>query len=328
MCTAIKYEGACHYFGRNLDIECGYGESVIIIPRGFDFGAYCGSIKGEKATVSARKLFCAPHFAIIAMGTVVDSCPLIYDGMNEHGLGVAGLNFVGNTYYNPPKGNGLDLAQFEIMPLILSSCKNVREAVMLIKTINLTSKPFKEDMPTAELHYMIVDKEDCVTVEFTEAGTKIYKNTVGVLTNNPSFDYHITNLINYMSLSSGIPSNNLSRKLELIPYSNGMGAIGLPGDFSSQSRFIRAAFVKLNAKRCEEEKTSVCQVLHILSTVSQVEGCVQTENGYEKTLYSSCCNLDTGVYYYKTYGDFTVRSVDLRLEDLEGDAIKIYPLSL
>ncbi len=130
-----------------------------------------------------------------------------------------------------------------------------------------------------------------------------------------------------MHLSPKNPQNYFSDKLLLHPYSRGMGALGLPGDLSSQSRFVRAAFVKMNAISGESESESVSQFFHILGSVDQQRGCCELENGkYEITIYTCCCNADKGIYYYTTYENHQITAVDLRKENLEGTQIICYPL--
>ena len=169
------------------------------------------------------------------------------------------------------------------------------------------------------LHWIISDKEKSVTLECTKSGMKIYDNPFGVLTNNPAFDFHITNINNYQALHTGFAENKLSKEAPLHNYSLGLGALGLPGDFSSASRFVKAVFVKENSACDGSEKESVHQFFHILQSVAMPVGCVMTQSGeYEYTRYSSCCNTDSGVYYYTTYFNSTVRSVNMHSVDLTG----------
>ena len=120
------------------------------------------------------------------------------------------------------------------------------------------------------------------------------------------------NLNNYMGLSSHEPKNLFSEKLSLKAYSRGMGALGLPGDLSSQSRFVRAAFARANSVCSDSENESVSQFFHILGTVEQVRGLCQLENEkYEITIYTSCCNASRGIYYYTTYSNRQITAIDM-----------------
>ena len=129
-----------------------------------------------------------------------------------------------------------------------------------------------------------------------------------------------------MHLSSKQPENHLCSRLKLQTYSNGMGAIGLPGDLSSQSRFVRATFTKLNSISGSDQE-DVTQFFHILETVSQTYGCCQMpDGGYEKTIYTSCCDCDKGVYYYTTYENRQINAVAMENEALDSDTLIRYPL--
>ena len=134
-------------------------------------------------------------------------------------------------------------------------------------------------------------------------------------------------LNDYMSLSSESPTNRFSADLKLKPYSRGMGALGLPGDLSSTSRFARVAFTKLNSQSGDTEEESVSQFFHILGSVDQQRGCCEVADGkYEITLYTSCCNATKGIYYYTTYENHQITAVDMYRENLDSDRPVHYPL--
>lgn len=262
---------------------------------------------------------------MIGMACVMENYPLYYDAVNEKGLGIAGLNFVGNASYKKPVERKDNITQFELIPWILGKCATVKEARQLLKNMNLIDTPFLPDLPVAQLHWIIADKEECITLESLEEGMKIYDNPVGVLTNNPPFNYQMFNLNNYMQLAVENRSNTFSENLELNQYSRGMGGMGLPGDLSSQSRFVRVAFVKMNSLSGDSEEESVSQFFHILGSVDQQRGCCKLgEDKYEITLYTSCCNTDKGIYYYNTYDNHQISAVDMHKADLEGEKLYTY----
>lgn len=314
MCTAVTYKTKDFYFGRTLDYEYSYKEEVTITPRNYEF-----KFRNEE-TISS-------HYAIIGMAYVADNYPLYYDAINENGLGMAGLNFVGNAYYNDIQENKDNIAQFEFIPWILSQCSTTKEAQKLIEKINLINTPFNGQLPLAQLHWIIADAEESITVEAVKDGIKIYDNPVGVLTNNPPFDKQLFELNKYMKLSNKSPKNTFATNLELQQYSRGMGAIGLPGDLSSQSRFVRASFIKMNSVSGKDENESVSQFFHILNSVDQQRGCCELEDGkYEITIYTSCCNASKGIYYYTTYNNHQITAVDMHKENLYGKELVRYQL--
>lgn len=313
MCTAITFKTKDHYFGRNLDLEYHYQETVTITPRNFKF--------------HFRKLpELNTHYALIGVATVAEGYPLYYDATNEKGLSMAGLNFPGNACYQLPREGAENIAPFELIPWILGKCATVSEALILINKLNLCSISFNKDYPLTPLHWLLADGSRSVTIEPLKEGLKIYDNLTGVLTNNPPFDYHIQNLNNYLNLTREEPENRLAPQLELRPFSRGMGAIGLPGDLSSPSRFIRAVFTKFNSVCQSTENESVSQLFHILGAVEQQNGCSRVVEKFEKTVYSSCCNTDRGIYYYRTYENSQISAVNMHLEELESAELIVYPL--
>lgn len=314
MCTAVTYKTKDFYFGRTLDYEFSYVEEVTVTPRNFPL-SFRFSCRLEK------------HYAIIGMAYVADGYPLYYDAANEKGLCMAGLNFVGNAFYNKPAEGKENVAQFELIPYILSRCENVNQARTLLERINITDTAFSQQLPPASLHWIIADKNECITVEAVREGLKIYENKVGVLTNNPPFNEQISSLNNYMHLSTRQPKNTFSKKLNLQCYSRGMGALGLPGDLSSQSRFVRAAFAKLNSVSGQSEEESISQFFHITDSVNQLRGCCEVDKGkYEITIYSSCINADKGIYYYTTYENRQISAVDMNSQELDSRKLFRYPL--
>lgn len=313
MCTAITLEHGDFYFGRTLDLERTYGETVVFVPRNFP-------LRFREMGNMGR------HYAMLGMAHVVGDDPLYYDGFNEKGLAMAGLNFPGNARYCPSMAGKENIAHFELIPWILSRCASVQEAKALLARINITDKAYNADLPVSQLHWMIADRDEAITVEAVRDGVKVYPNPVGVVTNNPSFPEQLVQLTNYMHLSPEQPENRFSKKLDLLPYSKGMGALGLPGDWSSQSRFVRAAFVKLNSVCLQQE--GVSQFFHVMDTVSLSRGCCKVgEEEYEVTVYTSCCNLNKGIYYYTTYGNRQITQIDMRQEDMEGNHLISFPLT-
>lgn len=314
MCTAATYQTKDFYMGRTLDYEFSYGEQIAIMPRNYPLEfRHDGKMK--------------KHYAIIGMAHMAGNYPLFYDAVNEKGLGMAGLNFVGNAVYGEVREGKENVAVFELIPYILSQCENTEEAREILKKIQITDTRFKEQLPNGRLHWIIADEKEAITVESVTEGLKIYENAPGVLTNNPPFPMQMFQLNNYMQLSSRQPENLFSDQLSLETYSRGMGALGLPGDLSSASRFVRVAFTKLHARSGEGEADSVGQFFHILGSVEQTRGCCELENGkYEITIYTSCCNATKGIYYYTTYTNRQITAVDMHREKLDGTELIRYPM--
>ena len=311
MCTAISFSSEKHYFGRNLDLEYCYDEAVTITPRRFPLSFRNESTRSE-------------HYAIIGTAIVRDGYPLYYDAVNEYGLAIAGLNFPGNAFY---EGHALHtVAPFELIPWVLGQCRNVNDAVSLLQNTALSPTSFSDALAVTDLHWMLSDCNKSITVEPLPSGLMIRDNPVRVLTNNPPFDFHLHNLKNYLKLSEKEPENTIAPGLILQPYSRGMGAIGLPGDLSSASRFVRAVFHLHHSVYPQDEIPAVNQFFRILNTVYQTEGAVQVGTQLEKTVYTCCYNTDQGIYYYTTYENPQITAVHLHREDLDGKFLIQYPL--
>lgn len=313
MCTAAIYQTKDYYFGRNLDLEHGYREAVTVIPRNF--------------ILTFRRL--PPlehHYAMIGMATTADGYPLYYDATNEHGLSMAALNFPHSAHYLPLSDKKENIAPFEMIPWILCTCRTVSEAKAKLQQVNISDISFSPEYPSTPLHWIIADRTGAITVEPTEHGIQLYDNPVGILTNEPPFPYHMTNLQNYLHVTCEEAVNRFAPNLPLKAYSRGMGGIGLPGDLSSASRFIKAAFTKLNSVSKDSESASISQLFHILGSVAQQQGCVKVGKLYEKTLYSSCCNTTRCIYYYTTYENSQITGVRLHGEDLDANTLKVFPL--
>ncbi len=313
MCTAITYKTIDHYFGRNLDLEYSYHETVTVTPRNYPFTFRRA---GERRT----------HFSMIGMAYVAGGYPLYYDATNERGLSMAGLNFPGNADYKPVKDGCDNIAPFEFIPWILTQCETVADARALLDRINIAAIDFSPELPASPLHWIISDADASIVVESVRDGLRVYDDPVGVLTNNPPFDYHMLNLANYMTVTREEPTSTFSPNLKLSPYSRGMGGVGIPGDLSSASRFVKAAFTRENSVSGESEEESVAQFFHILGSVAQQRGCARVGEKFEITIYSSCCNTTRGIYYYTTYENSAISAVDMHRVDLDADTLFVYDL--
>lgn len=313
MCTAITYHTKDHYFGRTLDLDYSYDESITITPRNY-------LLRFRRVRDLER------HYAMIGVAYVVDDYPLYYDGTNEAGLSIAGLRFPQNAVYWPEVFGKDNVASYELIPWLLGQCATVEQARQRLEHVNILDVEFSRELPPSPLHWMISDRERSITVESVESGLKIHDNPLGVLTNNPPFDFQMTYLDNFLNLTRDAPTNRFASSVTLEPYSLGMGAIGLPGDLSSASRFVKVSFIKMNSISGDSESESISQFFHILGSVAQVRGSVCADSGkYMTTRYTSCCNVDKGFYYYTTYENSQVTEVDLHRENLERCELICYP---
>ena len=313
MCTAVSYRADSHYFGRNLDVENFFDERITITPRNYPFCFYGGKILRS-------------HYAMIGMAHITEGYPLYYDAVNEKGLSVAALSFPREAYYREPREGYFPVTPWEWIPFVLSSCETAEQAKNLLENTDIVRVPFSQELPLTSLHFLVSDAEKSFTAEPMKDGLRIFENPVGVLTNAPAFDFQMQYLNLFMGLSSEPIENRFSSKIPFCDYSRGMGALGLPGDLSSSSRFVRTVFTKFHTLKGSDETENVHRFFHILSAVEQQKGCVYLDGQYEFTAYSSCCNTKRGIYYYRTYENSSIIGIDMHREKLNGERLISYSL--
>ncbi len=317
MCTGLSIqtqEGKC-YFGRNMDIPYNFNQAVMIIPRSYQ---YQDRVTGNVVT---------NNHAMIGMGTVIDNHPVFADGLNEVGLGCAGLNFEGYAYFEkePIEGKN-NIAPYDFIQWVLSNHETVEEVKQGIGHLELVDCPINDKTPVPMLHWMIVDKTGkAIVVEKTKDSLTIHDNPIGVMTNNPTFDWHLTNLKEYLHLTPTSPKETKWGEHTLKALGVGAGTLGIPGDFASVSRFVRIAYLRSYMPKIEGDVQAITQFFHMLDYVKMVKGGVLTDEGLEDlTTYSSCMDQEKCIYYYKTYGNSRINAVDLYEEQLEGTNLKTF----
>ena len=314
MCTCIDYKSSDKYFGRTLDLEYHYNEEVVITPNGFTFSFQ----NGDTLTVNN---------AIIGMATVINDYPLYYEATNESGLSMAGLYFPGNAEYSDPEENKLNLSPFELIPYFLGKYSSLQEMAYDLEKLNITNIGFSPDMPLSPLHFMISDSNNCIVMEQTKSGLHIYDNPARVMTNNPPFKYQLETLSDLKDITPEYKESGKTTEeadFECV----GGGAYGLPGDYTSTSRFLKAVFLNATAEKRTEEEQNVSQFFHILDQVSMIRGSVRTRSGKnDMTVYACCCNTDKGIYYYKTYDNSRINAVRLTDENKYSFCLTRYPVN-
>lgn len=301
MCTVICLPESS-LFGRTLDYERGFSERVLFTPRG---GMHSGGGRNE--------------YAMLGTGVTAMEGSLYFDGLNECGLMGAALNFPRYAVYGI--GEGEEVESGLLLSRLLGSCKNVGEVAEKMGGLVPTDRSVG-GMSASPLHWIFADGERALVIEPTQDGVSLYDAPQGVLTNSPDFIYHRTRLADYSTLRPGDPEGNFP---SVEHYSRGMGAIGLPGDFSSGSRFIRGAFIRENTRSTDLVLGKISMTMRMLSGVAVPLGCVVTKEGMPVcTRYSCCMDGRELIYYFNSYDNHRIRGVRLRAELTESREYEIY----
>lgn len=317
MCTglSIQTQEGKWFFGRNMDLAYNFNQAVMIIPRNYQ---YEDKVTGNKVT---------NHRAIIGMGTVIDNHPVLADAMNEVGLSCAGLNFEGYAYFEKEPTEGKhNIAPYDFIQWVLSNHETIEEVKHGIANLELVDRPINDKTPVSMLHWMIVDRTGrAIVVEKTKEQLAVHDNPIGVMTNNPTFDWHLINLNEYLHVTPTSPKERKWGENTLKALGIGAGTLGIPGDFASVSRFVRIAYIRSHMTKIEGDVQAITQFFHMLDFVKMVKGGVLTDEGLEDlTTYSSCMDLEKGIYYYKTYDNNRISGIDMHKEQLEGTNLKIF----
>ena len=301
-------------FGRTLDLEKSYGERVAVTPRQYALHFL------HEGTINS-------HGAMIGTACLYEGLPMYYDAVNEGGLAIAGLNFPGCAHYRTATGRKHRVASYELIWWVLGQCETVAQARTLLAQTDVTPESVDPTLPCTPLHWIIADRDACIVAEPVEDGLRIYDNPVGVMTNAPAFPYHMTRLSDYMSMGAMPPQNQLCPGVELPYYTRGLGAMGLPGDWSSVSRFVRAVFVARHTEKGAEPTQEIERFFRVMDAVSIPSGCVRTERGEAVgTIYTCCIDIVQGIYHYHTLDARAIRSACLHHCNLKTDQITVYPM--
>lgn len=315
MCTSIAMNTQDFYFGRTMDLDYEFHACVVVTPRNYPF-------------LFRRTDALKRHYAMAGMAAVAEGCPLYAEAVNEKGLCIAGLNFPDNAYYPEEEArNQANISPFELPHWLLGQCATVAEAKKLLAHTHLINLSFSRHLPLTPLHWHIADSQGSIVVESGKSGLMVYDNPAGVLTNSPAFDFQLQNLCQYTNLTPRTPDNCFSSLPDVRPFGQGLGSFGLPGDYSPASRFVRAAYLRMNSVCASDEQSSISQFFHLLDSVSITRGSVITQNDqYSITTYSCCMNATKGLYYYRTYTNNQITAVDMNRENLNSTNLKIFPL--
>lgn len=320
-CTGItiKAKDGSVIFARTLEFAMDLDSNIIVVPRGKE---YVGTAPGDK-----------PGFRWTTkygfVGANAFDLPVSIDGLNEKGLSVGLFYFPGFPKYQEvkPQDSAKALAPWELGAFLLGTCTDVKEAVAAAKSV-LVGESVQKDMGfVPPVHYIVTDASGkSVVLEYIDGELKIHANPLGVMTNSPTFDWHMTNLSNYVNMSSqNIKAVDLAGK-EIKGLGQGSGMLGLPGDFTPPSRFVRAVAFSKTAEPVDNAKEAVLQAFHILNQFDIPRGAARgIDHGKEVadyTQWTTAADLKNLRYYFRTFADSRIRMVDLKTVGLDGKEIK------
>ena len=314
MCTSIRFsDGSGHlYLARNLDWTSGYGERVVVTPTGYDPPSPFGAVPGIR-------------HAVIGMGIVEEDTPLYFDCGNDAGLAVAGLNFPGYAHYAPEPVDGrTNVAAFEFPLWVASQFASVDQVEAALGDVAIVDRPINDKYPSSLLHWIVGDATRAIVVEATDRGVQVFDDDVDVLANQPGFAWHHENLRNYLNVGPEFPDDTVVGRAHLAPFGSGSHMRGIPGDYYSPSRFVRAAYVNAHYPQKATEEENVSRAFHTLQQVAMVDGCAAMGSGeFEKTIYTGLFSARTGTYYWNTYDDPAIQGVAMADHAPDGSKLTV-----
>lgn len=318
-CTGISLMAADSSYVQARTIEWAYGElksEYVIIPRGEKLQSY--------TPTGANGLQFTARYGVVGLSVVEKE--FIAEGINEKGLS-AGLFFFpdyGDYLGYDVKRNGATLADLQVVQWMLTQFATIEELKAGVESVRIVGLE-----PNAVVHWRIGEPSGRqVVMEIVGGKAHFYENTVGVLTNAPGFEWHLANLSNYVNLRPGSADNYNLGGVVLKPLGGSSAMRGLPGDFTSPSRFVRAAFFRNTAPQLDDGLDTILQAFHLLNNFD-VPIAIEAPN--EKRLpsathWTSAIDLTARTIYYKTAYNSTIRCIDLRDIDFTKVKYEAFPL--
>jgi choloylglycine hydrolase len=342
-CTSflLQAKDGTPVYGRTLEYGIDTKQSVVVVPRKHVYNP--GGVRDDKDDTPGPEW--STRYAFV--GVMSGNLPFVSDGMNEMGLAGGSLYFPGSVGYAQADGAhpNKTFAPWEFLSWVLSNFATVAEVkagLSDVKIVGLNILSPKDGQLPPEMNFLLPyhfpfhDASGAsIVIEPVDGVLKVYDNPLGVLTNSPSFDWHLTNVRNYLKMSSAPAAPLTIKGPPFVAFGLGSGMLGLPGDSTPPSRFIRAvAYVattlQLPAEQLKDGPQAVKLAEHILNNFDLPNGYVDTgspQGEFEITQWSSIADLRAKKYYIKTYEDQTLREVDLTKINLGGKDLLISPLS-
>jgi choloylglycine hydrolase len=320
-CTGItiKPKDGSIIFARTLEFAVDLESNIIVVPKGKE---YVGTAPGDKPGLRWKTKYGSVGANAFDMAVTVD-------GLNDKGLHIGLFYFPGFAKYQEIKVEDVAkaLAPWELGAFLLGTCSDVKEAVATASDVRVGDIVQKDMGFVPPVHYILTDSSgESVVLEHVGGELKIHQNHLGVMSNSPTFDWHMTNLSNYVTMTSkNIEKIDLAGK-EIKGLGQGSGMLGLPGDFTPPSRFVRAVAFSKSALPVETAREGVLQAFHMLNQFDIPKGAARgLEHGKEVadyTLWTSAADLKNLRYYFRTYDNSRIRMIDLKAVDFDAKEIR------
>lgn len=300
MCTSITLQSQQGeiFFGRTMDFSHDIQPELYIVPKNYVWN-------------DALNLNLITNcYSFIGIGQELDGIMGFFDGVNEKGFAAAALYFAGYAQYNKlsPFLTTQPIASFDFLHYILGRCASIPDLRIVLSNISIIGMPDPITQTIAPLHWIAVDQAgQCIVIEQTRNGLRIFDNPIGVLTNSPDFPWHMTNLRNYTEVSPYQTEEITWENITLTPFGQAGGTTLLPGGYISPERFIRTAYLKTHIPTPKSDNEAIVSCFHIMESVSIPRGAViSARNTYDYTKYTAFINTKTCEYYFKTYDNLQI----------------------
>ncbi len=310
-CTGIvvKTKNGVTIPARTMEFGFDVRSKLLVIPKGTNL-TFLSSIADKEGLKMRAK------YGFAGMNAVEKN--IVVDGVNEAGLYLGSFYFPGFAAFTPltTANQGNAVSSEEMGNYILSSFATVEEVIEGLKDVTIVGSFIEDIQGEAPFHYAVTDaKGRSIVIEYTKNGLTIYDNTVGAVCNSPSYDWHLTNLRNYVNLN---PNNRHGVTLNGDNYASlgeGTGMIGLPGDYTSPSRFVRATAFANTTLPSKDEEEGIFRAFHILNAFDIPKGVIKEKAEStvltDYTVWTSAVDTKNKMYYYKTYKNQAVQQLDL-----------------
>jgi penicillin V amidase len=313
MCTSFTYssQDGGHFLARTMDFTVNLGAKPVFIPRHYHF-----DLEFDQNGYETK-------YSFIGASRFVEKY-ILSDGFNEQGFGIAVLYFDPKAKYSEStEASKMNFEASELVAWALGNISSVDDFAKKLSSINLVNSQNKFLQINVPLHWIITDKTGKTAVlEITSSGYHLYDNEVGVMTNSPDFNWHLDNLAHYNHLQPTEAKSKTYGKYVAKLDGPGFGAVGLPGDFTSASRFIRATFIKSYMEPAVNITDGIRNISYILNSVNIPKGIKINSNGLsDYTQYTAIMDLTNHKYYFKTYDSLSFQEFTLTEELLEQEEV-------